>query len=339
MMMGDTLPAIDVMVPVAAKDIASLPACLTGLVTHCRNAIRAIYVIGARAIARRVTCDVAVHWIDEESVWPSKHVIEDELKSTSCQHDNASWYFQQLLKLHCFQTLPPAGDHVVVLDADFALVDDMEFVDAGGRALLARGYPLQWRLHTRDHVLPSRHSALLSARRLVPGWKPVDPYSGMQHHMVFDRFILGDLIQRAEVHHARPFWKAFLSTVEAGRWTGASEYVLYRHFALASFLERVRTRHVSGIDVIQAAESATWTLADVIRAPRRRGIQAVGCHSFLGYQTRLATMDYIPDPLRAQLRGKGPLMLWLDRGLLRVAAAEPPLSLRIPSGRRSRWFF
>jgi hypothetical protein len=279
-------------------------------------------------LARRVTCDVGVHWIDEESVWPSMQAIEDALKSTGCNHDNASWYFQQLLKLHCFQTLLSAGDHVVVLDADYALVDDMEFVDAGGRALLARGYPLQWRLHTRHHVLPSRHSALASATLLVPGWQPVDAYSGMQHHMVFDRFIIGDLIQRVEVHHARPFWEAFMASVDVGRWTGASEYVLYRHFAAASFPERVRARHVSGIDVIQAVESATWTLADVIRAARRGGIQAVGCHSFVDYQTRLATMDYIPEPLRAQLIAmQGPLMLSLDRGLLRVCAAGPPLSL------------
>lgn len=85
---------------------------------------------------------------------------------------------------------------------------------------------------------PDRHSAIIAATRLLAEWRPVDPYSGTQHHMVFDRQILADLMRRVEDRHQRPFWEAFLTTTEHTKWTGASEYVLYRHFAAKFFADR-----------------------------------------------------------------------------------------------------
>ena len=92
---------------------------------------------------------------------------------------------------------------------------------------------------------------LTAAARLVPGWHPVDQFSGMQHHMVFDRTVLAELMRRVEDAHDTPFWRAFLNTIESSKWTGASEYVLYRHFACWLFPERVAVRHLSTAEVIE----------------------------------------------------------------------------------------
>ncbi|MGO4649774.1 DUF6492 family protein [Nocardia sp. 2YAB30] len=320
------LPAIDVMIPVAAKDLAGLDTCIAGLITHSRNPIRSVNVVGSARLAARVRLDGVVRWIGEESVSPKPAMIEATLRAGGGDHHNSSWYFQQLIKLDCFEILPVAAEHILVLDADYTLVDDVVFVDEEGRSCLALGYPLQWRLDTREHGLPSRHSAIAAATRLLAEWRPVDPYSGMQHHMVFDRQILADLMRRVEQQHQRPFWEAFLTTVEHAKWTGASEYVLYRHFAAKFFGERIRSRHLDAIDVIQPAENAVWTLTDAVTSARRAGIQAIGCHSFLNYRNRIATMDYIPDQLRSQLQTtQGPLMLDLNQGALRIAPAARPL--------------
>ncbi|HYT74486.1 MAG TPA: hypothetical protein VEL79_07040, partial [Vicinamibacterales bacterium] len=297
-----------------------------GLIAHCRNPIRSVSVVGAARLAGRVRVEGAVQWIDEESVAPKPASIEAALRAAGGDHNNASWYFQQLIKLGCFQILPGAGRHILVLDADYTLVDNIVFVDEDGKSVLALGYPLHWRLGTREHVIPARHSAIVAANRLLAEWRPVDPYSGMQHHIVFDRQILADLIRRVERQHERPFREAFLTTVEHEKWTGASEYVLYRHFAARFFPGRIRSRHLDAIDIIQPAENARWSLTDAVAAARRAGVQAIGCHSFLDYRNRIATMDYIPDGVRGRLQAApGALMLDLSQGVLHIAPAALPL--------------
>ncbi|WP_157229037.1 DUF6492 family protein [Nocardia brevicatena] len=320
------LPAIDVMIPVAAKDLPGLDACIAGLRAHCRNPIRSVNVVGSARLLAQVRTEHAVQWIDEEAVSPTPASIAVTLRTAGGNHHNSSWYFQQLIKLNCFHILPRTGRHILVLDADYAFVDDVVFVENDGRSCLALGYPLQWRLDTRRHAIPDRHSAITAATRLLAEWRPVDPYSGMQHHMVFDRQILTDLMRRVEDQHQRPFWEAFLATIEHTKWTGASEYVLYRHFAAKFFADQIRSRHLDAIDIIQPAENALWTLTDAVAGPRRVGAKAIGCHSFLNYHNRIATMDYIPDQLRSRLQTtSGALMLDLNEGALHIAPATPPL--------------
>ncbi|MBF6341686.1 hypothetical protein IU450_38280 [Nocardia abscessus] len=283
-------------------------------------------IVGSARLLEQVRTEHVVQWIDEEAVSPTPAAIEATLRTVGGHHHNSSWYFQQLVKLNCFHILPSTVRHLLVLDADYALVDDVVFVENDGRSCLAPGYPLQWRLDTRKHAIPDRHSAIIAATRLLAEWRPVDPYSGMQHHMVFDRQILADLRRRVEEQHERPFWEAFLATIEHGKWTGASEYVLYRHFAANFFAEQIRSRHLDAIDIIQPAENALWTLTDAVAGIRRPGVKAIGCHSFLNYRDRIATMDYIPDQLRSKLQAiPGALMLDLNQGALHITPATPSL--------------
>lgn len=321
------LPTIDVLVPVAPKDEDALDLCISSVLAHCRNPIRTIHVISGSPPTSSSFGDI--RWINEETLAPSNAEIDEMLKMIGPHQGNSSWYFQQLAKLQCFDLLgDDAPQHVLVIDADFAVVEDMLFVDADRRAYLAMGYPLQWEIGTAKPAMPRQHSALDAAARLVPGWRPVDSYSGMQHHMVFDRRILENLIRRVEEAHGKPFWQAFLMTLEAAKWTGASEYVLYRHFACRFFPERTCMRHVSAVDVIQSRSSGGFSLPQVVSAPRTAGFQAVGCHRFLNYAGRLATMDYIPEHLRKKITPKlEPLKLALVDGKLFIRPALRPLTL------------
>jgi len=318
------LPELDVLIPVAPKDAESVRLCIDSVLRHCRNPIRAVHVVARSPVA---STDGRVRWVDESAVSPGIGEIEAALREAGSVHANASWYFQQLLKLRCFDLLgADTPDHVLVVDADVAFVADLCFVDRDGRARLPMGYPLHWTTGTRRTPI-LRHSALTSAARLVPGWRPADGFSGMQHHMVFDRHVLTELIRRVEKAHGTPFWRAFLATAEAGKWTGASEYVLYRHFACLWSPHRVAMRHLSAAEVIQAAGSETFALGDVLGAPRALDVHLVGCHRFVDYAERIATMDYISEDLRRRLRPGAPLKLWLMGGELSVAHALHPLSM------------
>ncbi|NEY31297.1 hypothetical protein GTU99_03580 [Streptomyces sp. PRKS01-65] len=324
------LPPIGVVVLAAEKDMPGLDLCVRGVLAHSLNPVALVQVVTRRPAPRSLGDDARVVWCDEGHRTPGSRDVRRYLRDLGRDPSPASWYFQQLAKLRCFAFLPPgAPEHVLVVDADFVFLRDTEFVDGQGRSVLPYGYPLSWRPHTREHRLPARHTALEAAGRLVPGWLPVDAYSGMQHHIVLDRTVVGDLVRRAEEAHGAPFWQAFLRTADPRKWTGASEYVLYRHFAARFFPERVRHRHVDAVDVIQAEGPGGFLLSEVAAAARGSSLRAVGCHRFLHYAERLATMDYIPARLRRTVCAEPvPLQLRLDGGLLTLAKAVPPLAFR-----------
>lgn len=327
---GGELPPISVVILAAEKDMSGLDVCVRGVLAHSLNPVVLVQIIAQRLPPRsHDDVDSRVVWFDERHCTPSSRDMRQYLRGLGRDPSTASWYFQQLAKLQCSDVLPAgAPEHVLVVDADFVFLRDMAFVDGQGCSVLPYGYPLSWRLNTRVHRLPDQHTALEAAGRLIPGWLPVDAYSGMQHHMVFDRTILGELIQRAQDAHGEPFWQAFLRTADPHKWTGASEYVLYRHFAARFFPERVRHRHVDAVDVIQAEGHDGFVLPEVVAAARNSSLHAVGCHRFLHYAQRLATMDYIPVDLRHTVCAEPvPLQLRLDGGLLTMERAVPPLTL------------
>jgi hypothetical protein len=320
---------LDVVILVAPKDAAGLRFCLESVLRHCHNPIRSVHVVASFPVTAP---DERVRWLDESLVTPGIADIDAALRDAGSAHPNASWYFQQLVKLRCFDLLPAdASEHVLVVDADIAFVADVCFVDREGRASLPMGYPLRWTSPRRSAgtppAAPRQHSALSSAARLVPGWHAVDRFSGMQHHTVFDRTVLTELVRRVEDTHRMPFWRAFLTTAESAKWTGASEYVLYRHFARSTFPERVTMRHLSSAEIIQSAAPGGFTLADVLGAPRAVDVQIVGCHRFLDYADRIASMDYISADLRRELPRDAPLKLRLVGGELGIAPAVSPLTL------------
>ncbi|MFJ3176717.1 DUF6492 family protein [Streptomyces roseus] len=319
------LPTIVAMIPVAQKDIDNVSACVKGILKHSLNPVREVFVIGAASLRGRLPTDVSVTWVDEEEIYPGLDDVRAALYEVGYRHDSSTWYFQQILKLSAFTITQPAADHILIHDADVALVQDTLFVDWQGRSLLAYGYPLHWQLHTRRHALPTQHSALAAAARLVPGWKPVDAYSGMQHHIVLERGITQELFGRVQAHHGVEFWRAFISCVEKTKWHGISEYVIYRHFAVSNFPEIARSIHLNSVDIIECAATGRYGLVETLQAAYPTTVRLVGCHKFADYKGTLATMDYVTRGTRIQSSDSAPppLALLLDQGLLRIEALDP----------------
>ncbi|NBP56692.1 hypothetical protein EBU71_09205, partial [bacterium] len=78
-------------------------------------------------------------------------------------------------------------------------------------------------------------------------------YSGIVHHMLFQKEVLEDLFNRVEKYHNKPFWNAFLDTVKPEQIVGgASEYEIYFCFAFVVHPDKVTIRHLN------------WDLSDTI---------------------------------------------------------------------------
>lgn len=321
-------PAIDVMIPVAPKDLPNLDIAISSLRENCLNPIENIHIIGASALRSETpygaTKDSDVHWFNDEDVTPTLADIHSVLSSMGYANSNESWYFQQALKLGLFNYLESDSQRVLQVDADFTFIRPIEFVASDGRSMLPYGYPFTWQPGVSDHTIPENHAAISSAARLIPGWQPVDAFSGMQHHMVFDRAILAQLFSTVQEAHGKPFWDAFFHSVETSKMAGISEFVLYRHFAHSNAPDSVTSRHVNTTDIIQPTQTAPYTLEQAVRAPKASHAQAVGCHRFRNFEGAIRTMDYIPDSLRPELlTNLGPLLLQLQNGVMQIASLDP----------------
>jgi hypothetical protein len=317
---------IDITIPVAPKDYPKLGRCLRGVLKNSATPIGKIFLIAADDEAlQALDADTAnrVSVVKERDMPFTKGDVERLLEEKGASRRQASWYYQQLLKFYVFEAIGGLCDHVLILDADLAFCKRLRFLTEDGRALLSRGYPFKWLLNTRDYPARVDHIHAEFARRLVPDWVPVDSFSGMHHHMVFQRDILAELFDVVERAHGQPFWRAFAGNVRLEKkWNAASEYVLYHHFARARRPESVVARDIKSCDILHDADDAAGALDELDRRLASREYDAVGCHAFLDLRARLATMDYIPRDLQIELAASGAasFLLRLEDAVLQIGA-------------------
>ena len=315
---------IDIAIPVAEKDYEKLAISLPAILAHSKNPIRRVYIIarndGYRACLPASVAQQTV-LIDEAHFPFGKNDIAELLREKGSAHGHASWYYQQLLKFYVFTVIPDPAAHILILDADFAFCQPVEFIDPQGRMVLAHGYPFKWLLNTRDYPETVEHVHAEFAKKFVPGWQAGNPFSGMQHHMLFEKNIMQDLFDRVEAHHQLPFWRAFIALVEVEKWNAAAEYVIYYHAARQHYAAHLSTRHLNACDIIHdQSENNAWALEKWRALIASGQFAAVGCHGFVDLRSRIPGMDYIPIDLKQDMLAQVELvfLLQLEDGLLRL---------------------
>ena len=320
---------IDIFMPVAPKDAFKAQHSLRGILDNCLNPIRNIYIATPeRFELKELEAEegVNLHWILDAEFPFSVQDLRDVFLERHSTWENASWYYQQLLKFYVFEAIEGLLDHVLILDSDFMIARPTQFVNDHGKAMLAYGYPFKWLQGTTDYPQEVEHIHATFAAELIPGWSPRHCYSGMQHHMLLERRIVKDLFEVVEQRWRRPFWEAFIHLVDVEKWNAAAEYVIYHHFALWRHQEKVVLRHLNACDLIFDSEEPcpSWEVIDGLAEVDAHG--AVGFHGFLKLRERLATMDYIPDNLKQELLQAQQLVfkLTLFEGTLQIAEMQQP---------------
>jgi hypothetical protein len=176
---------------------------------------------------------LGVEWFDEARFPFTRADVDAALRLGP--HPHNGWYLQQLLKLYAPFVVPGLSRAVLVVDADAQFLQPVAFV-AAGRALY---HPA-----TEAHQPYFDHMA-----RLDPLLRRAAPISGVAHHALFERDVLGALLARVEssTGFTQPAWRALLDAVHPGfrHWSGMSEYEMYVHFAIANFPERVALRQLA----------------------------------------------------------------------------------------------
>lgn len=204
---------VDVVIPSTHKDLDTLNLCIQGIRENCAQ-IRRIIVVSKEPLTDQA------EWFCEDN-FPFKKI---EVMNALCEGNvcewRSGWYYQQLLKLYSSFVIPNISSNVLILDSDTVFLNPVTFINEKGEPLYNIG---------SEHYSPY----FSHLNKLLPGLKKVfSEYSGITHHMLFQKTVLEDLFFQVEKYHKNVFWKAFCYCVDHDHVldSGASEYELYFNF-------------------------------------------------------------------------------------------------------------
>lgn len=228
---------IDVVIPCHSKDAQNLELVIKGVRDNVKNCNRVIIVSGKKLTDR-------AEWFDEKLFPFTKQTIAAQI----AHHDpkqtdylltkpkgRIGWVYQQLLKLYALRIIPKISSNALIVDADTVFCKPVSFQDESDAPLFNPG--------TYHHEPYFVHAA-----KLIPGFKKVFPkYSGISHHMLFQRSILEDLFGVIRAAHKKDPWKAICSFIDPDENSGVSEYELYFNFTF-SRSRQGKIRHLKRYD-------------------------------------------------------------------------------------------
>jgi hypothetical protein len=219
----------DVVIPVHEKDLLTLDHVIAGIK---RN------VVGFRRIitVSKTKLTDNAEWFDE-SLYPfSFKEISDILGGK-----RVGWHYQQLLKLYACFAIPDILENVLIVDADTVFYRKVEFFSKDGLPL----YNL-----SKDEDLESsdfQQGVFKHITRILPVVESYLPnefknVSGVCHHMLFQKHVLKDLMQKIENtdFNGSKFYEIFLKNSEGS--CGVSEYNLYFYFLLSCYPKKYQIR-------------------------------------------------------------------------------------------------
>lgn len=248
---------IEVMLPVAEKDVSMIPAVVNGIRRKVMHPIRRVTIVGSRnGSCGKVAVQAGCAFIDEAEVLP---IDKASIVYRSKGFDRSGWLYQQLLKISFASC--SLERYCLVCDADTVFASRQSLV-LGGRVLF----------HYSDELhLPYRRSiADLLGRKLS------HPVSFVSHHALFDREIVKSMIDEIERERREPWHAAIVALADPDEPSVFSEYELYGYYFAATAPKRVAVQY--------------WHNLAFPRAQRRRGmtIAALAC----GFVKTVSFHDY-----------------------------------------------
>jgi hypothetical protein len=251
---------IDVVIPSVEKDLLTLDLCIEGIRKNGAN-IRRIIVVSKRQLTDKA------EWFNEGS-YPFSFqdvaiaLAKDNPKLTDLliqKGERIGWYYQQLLKIYAPLVIPGISPNVLILDSDVIFLNPVSFLNENYAGMYNPG--------SEYHEPYFQHGA-----RLIPGfYKWFLRYSGISHHMIFQKPIIEALLEEVEERHAAPFWQTFCHLVNPESiFAGASEYEIYFNYVFA------RTNQVS----IRPLKWQNIHSLNEISKLKKKGVHYVCFHSY-----------------------------------------------------------
>ena len=203
---------IDVVIPVIAKDLQTLPYCLEGIKRNVAHRVKNIYLVGP-------TDERILEFSKEHGL---KYVNELDVLGfgpkdinyiTTDGRDRSGWLFQQFLKLsgnigEC--------ENFITIDADHILLRPHVFITKEGKYVFYRSSEFRW-------------SYIAENYRLLGTFK-IPLLSYVAHKMVFNKKILAELKAKIERNNGEKWTDSIIHSLDIDDSSAFSEFELYASF-------------------------------------------------------------------------------------------------------------
>ena len=259
-----TFDPIDAVIPCHPKDTKTIDLVVEGIRKNVKN-IRRIIIVSALKLTDKA------EWFDEKNFPFTKETIAHEIFKNEQQARNfinspktrIGWIFQQFLKVYSMFVIPNISSNVLIVDADTIFLRPVEFQDPDTGAGL-------YNPSLENHLPYFIHNA-----KVLPGWKKIFPqYSGISHHMLFQRSVMEALFSEIEKAHKKEPWKIFCEVIDKKELFGSCmcvEYELYFNYVFSK-TNLVKIRHLK------------WdgTSFHTFNSLKNNDYDFLSCHTWLG---------------------------------------------------------
>jgi hypothetical protein len=214
----------DIVIPVGPNELDIVYAVVAFAKINVKD-YRNIYLVSCKDDLSVLDCTTI-----SESIFPfSKSTIQEAVGESS----RINWIYQQLLKLYAVNTIPDCLENILVLDADVLILKELSFFEED-KPVFTVGFERTVEYH--------QHS-----ERLHPSINRVDEqYSGISHHMVFNKSYLSELFKLVEDYHGKDFLTVFLSCLDIKNKDDirCSEYEIYFNFMCRYYRDNISLREL-----------------------------------------------------------------------------------------------
>lgn len=238
---------IDVVIPCHTKDASNVERTIASIRNYIPD-VRRIIVVSAQPFTEKAEwADERLYPFTKESIALAVFGSKKEAYHQLTRSDSRmGWLYQQFLKLFAAYYIPDISSNILVVDADVIFLKPIEFVQSNGAGLYAvrkRRYPDYFAHLTR--LMPNLTGCL-------------QEYSGVAHHMLFQKPVLDDLFETIAARHHEEPWFAIAHAIHVTHneipHTAMSEYEIYFNFAFAR-TDQVKIRPLQWQELINKAYS------------------------------------------------------------------------------------
>jgi len=215
---------LDILIPVGPNEIPIIKDVVKLVLSNVKDFSK-IYLV-----THDETLEVDGCITINENIYP--FTKEDIIKILG-ESPRISWVYQQLLKLYAINVIPNCLDNILILDSDVFILKELSFMD-NDKPIFTVGYEHTIEYHEHSKRL---HFSLIRVHK---------EYSGISHHMVFNKQYLSELFKLIEDFHGKPFFNVFLEVIDVTNKNDlkCAEYEIYFNFMCLYHPNNIVIRHL-----------------------------------------------------------------------------------------------
>lgn len=211
---------IDVIIPVAMKDINILPYCINSIRRHVKHPVNNIFIISSKTDDITTFCNTnSCTFIDEDTVLPIRKM---DIRYNFGTKDRSGWLFQQLLKLSG-DTISKLENYVFV-DADTVYIRDKVFENNNKIVF---------------DVSDEYHKPYFKTYEKLLGCDGFLPVSLTSHNMMINTLVLKELKNKIEKRNRSKWYEAILKNIDKGEIAPISEQEIYGSYMFQNYRDRM----------------------------------------------------------------------------------------------------